>query len=256
MFKMPIFVAITIIGMVAAYPYSIPSSALRLPTLDPSLYQEIHKVSDSDAEESRGRFLTNYGFEEDLDETEGEDVHREQHSLSPVSGFASTDEDVIRAYDHAKDDQAEEGVHRERRSLQEAIPEYFQEQERAFEDLEEQPAEEDAHRQRRSLLEVVRGHFQGQEQAFEDLEEQPAEEEVHRKRRSLQPGAPDYGSIARGGGQRDRPYGLDVQREGQNTRVTANAQHKGEHVDVDGQWSKVVRGPGKSKPEWRVGVRG
>lgn len=239
--------------MVTAYPYSVQSSALRLPTLDTSLYEEMHKVSDSDAEESRGRFLTNYGFDVDLDETYGDDVHREQHSLSSIPELAAINhEDGIGVMQNG---QVVEDTHRLRRSVQEIIPDYLQDQYQAFEDLEEQPAEEDVHRSRRSIQEIIPEYSQDQYQAFEELEEQPAEDEVYRVRRSFQPGAPDYGSIARGGGQRDRPFGVDVQREGQNTRVTANAQHKGDRVDVDGQWSKVVRGPGKSKPEWRVGVR-
>lgn len=73
-----------------------------------------------------------------------------------------------------------------------------------------------------------------------------------RPRRSLQPGAPVYG----GGRSEDRNHGVSIDRsDGRNTRVTVDSQHKGDRVDVDGQWSKVVRGPGKSKPEWRVGVK-
>lgn len=73
-----------------------------------------------------------------------------------------------------------------------------------------------------------------------------------REKRSLQPGAPVYG----GGQEQVRNHGVDIDRDdGKNTRVRVHSQHKGEKFDVDGEWSKVVRGPGKAKPNWRVGVK-
>lgn len=73
-----------------------------------------------------------------------------------------------------------------------------------------------------------------------------------REKRSLQPGAPVYG----GGQEQERNHGVNIDRDdGRNTRVSIHSQHKGDKVDVDGQWSKVVRGPGKAKPNWHVGVK-
>lgn len=75
-------------------------------------------------------------------------------------------------------------------------------------------------------------------------------EELIREKRSWQPGAPDFGVK-----QQDRNWGADVQREGPNTKVSVNGKHRGDGYDVEGQWSKVVRGPGKAKPDWRIGVK-
>lgn len=79
------------------------------------------------------------------------------------------------------------------------------------------------------------------------------DEEVLRERRSLQPGAPDYGVGQQQ--QQDRNWGADVRRDGPNTKVIVNGKHSGGGYDVDGEWSKVIRGPGKAKPDWRIGVR-
>lgn len=76
-------------------------------------------------------------------------------------------------------------------------------------------------------------------------------EVVERTKRSLQPGAPDYGV---GGGQ-DKNWGADVRRDGPNTKVSVEGKHSRGGYDVEGQWSKVVRGPGKAKPDWRIGVK-
>lgn len=80
------------------------------------------------------------------------------------------------------------------------------------------------------------------------------DEATGRGKRSLQPGAPDYG-VGGGAGGQDRNWGTDVRRDGPNTRVSIDGKHKGEGYDVEGQWSKVIRGPGKAKPDWHVGVR-
>lgn len=84
-----------------------------------------------------------------------------------------------------------------------------------------------------------------------DVEEVEDFEKKGRTKRSFQPGAPTYGV---GGGQ-DKNWGADVRRDGPDTKVIVNGKHKGNGYDVEGQWSKVVRGPGKAKPDWRIGVR-
>lgn len=89
-----------------------------------------------------------------------------------------------------------------------------------------------------------------QETVTDDFEEHPGAL-LARQKRSFQPRAPDYGRIAVG----ERNWGADVIREGPDTRVEVNAKRRGEKVDVEGQWSKVVSGPGKAKPNWRVGIR-
>lgn len=87
--------------------------------------------------------------------------------------------------------------------------------------------------------------------AVNDEEAQDFEMVESRGKRSLQPGAPNYGV----GGGEDKNWGADVRRDGPNTRVSVDGKHKGQGYDVEGQWSKVIRGPGKAKPDWRVGVR-
>lgn len=84
-----------------------------------------------------------------------------------------------------------------------------------------------------------------------ELFESDFEDDV-RVKRSLQPGAPVYG----GGQSQDRNHGVDIDRDdGRNTRVRVHSQHKGEKFDVNGEWSKVVRGPEKAKPNYHIGVK-
>lgn len=88
-----------------------------------------------------------------------------------------------------------------------------------------------------------------------DLAIETTDEGMERVKRSLQPGAPNYG--VGGGGQenQNRDWGADVRKDGPNTKVVIDGKHRGGGYDVEGQWSKVVRGPGKSKPDWRIGVK-
>nr|BAB40436.1 coleoptericin A [Trypoxylus dichotomus] len=71
-----------------------------------------------------------------------------------------------------------------------------------------------------------------------------------RERRSLQPGAPNFPLP---GSQLPTSITSNVERQGPNTAATINAQHKTDRYDVGATWSKVIRGPGKSKPNWSVG---
>lgn len=86
------------------------------------------------------------------------------------------------------------------------------------------------------------------------VDDDEAQQVTGRGKRSLQPGAPDYG-VGGGAGGQDRNWGTDVRKDGPNTRVSIDGKHKGEGYDVEGRWSKVIRGPGKAKPDWHVGVR-
>ncbi|GJQ66714.1 hypothetical protein Trydic_g4661 [Trypoxylus dichotomus] len=72
----------------------------------------------------------------------------------------------------------------------------------------------------------------------------------NRERRSLQPGAPNFPMP---GSQLPTSITSNVEQQGPNTAATINAQHKTDRYDVGATWSKVIRGPGKSKPNWSVG---
>ncbi|KAI4469199.1 coleoptericin [Holotrichia oblita] len=71
-----------------------------------------------------------------------------------------------------------------------------------------------------------------------------------RYRRSLQPGAPNFPIP---GSNLPSSVSGNIEKQGQNTIATINAQHKTDKYDVGGTWSKVVRGPGRSKPNFSVG---
>lgn len=71
-----------------------------------------------------------------------------------------------------------------------------------------------------------------------------------RDRRSLQPGAPNFPMP---GANLPSSVTGNIEKQGRNTIATINAQHKTDRYDVGGTWSKVVRGPAKSKPNFSVG---
>lgn len=71
-----------------------------------------------------------------------------------------------------------------------------------------------------------------------------------RARRSLQPGAPNFPMP---GSNLPTSITSNVEKQGDNTITTLNAQHKTDRYDVGATWSKVVRGPAKSKPNWSIG---
>ncbi|KAI7815323.1 coleoptericin [Rhyzopertha dominica] len=169
---MPTFIIalMAVITVSNVYPYRNTLPLLAMNNRD--IEDQIHQVSDSDAEEGRGRFLVNYG----LPDVEEED--REKRSVVP----------------------------------------------------------------------------QELEQADSYFLPPQADEFLVRHKRSWQPGAPDYSKVGNQGSNSNRNHGVDIQRENGNTKVSVNTQHKGDGYEVNGQWSKVVRGPQKSKPEWHVGV--
>ena len=91
---------------------------------------------------------------------------------------------------------------------------------------------------------------------FDDAEFEPqlSPAELHhgsiRERRSLQPGAP---SFPMPGGQLPSSVSGNVEKQGRNTIATIGAEHKTDRYDVRGTWTKVVDGPGRSKPNFRIG---
>nr|O76145.1 RecName: Full=Rhinocerosin; Flags: Precursor [Oryctes rhinoceros]QGX74966.1 rhinocerosin [Oryctes rhinoceros]BAA31506.1 rhinocerosin [Oryctes rhinoceros] len=87
----------------------------------------------------------------------------------------------------------------------------------------------------------------------EDLADEPEVEEPQyyiRTRRSLQPGAPNFPMP---GSQLPTSITSNIEKQGPNTAATINAQHKTDRYDVGATWSKVIRGPGRSKPNWSIG---
>ncbi|KAI4469201.1 coleoptericin [Holotrichia oblita] len=83
----------------------------------------------------------------------------------------------------------------------------------------------------------------------DDIEIEEPESHI-RSRRSFQPGAP---SFPMPGSNLPTSITSNVEKQGDNTITTLNAQHKTDRYDVGATWSKVVRGPAKSKPNWSIG---
>lgn len=49
--------------------------------------------------------------------------------------------------------------------------------------------------------------------------------------------------------------GADVSKTGPNTSTTVTVEHTNGNVSAGASWSKVVHGPGKSKPSVSVGAK-
>ncbi|XP_071053633.1 acaloleptin A-like [Onthophagus taurus] len=92
---------------------------------------------------------------------------------------------------------------------------------------------------------IIVGHYEPHE--LVDLDQQA------RHRRSFAPGGTQIG------GSTESPYpwsvGGNVDRVGQDTVAKINAGHKTDQTQITGTWSKVVRGPHKSKPNWSIGAQ-
>nr|QTE04364.1 coleoptericin [Lasioderma serricorne] len=83
---------------------------------------------------------------------------------------------------------------------------------------------------------------------------------VFRQKRSWAPGGPDYSQIARDQAareaERNRNHGVNVDRDDRgNTRVSGHTRHQGDGYEVNAEASRVIRGPDRGKPNWRVGVQ-
>nr|XP_022903963.1 rhinocerosin-like [Onthophagus taurus] len=74
-----------------------------------------------------------------------------------------------------------------------------------------------------------------------------------RNKRSFAPGGTQIG------GSTESPYpwsvGGGVDRVGKDTVASINAGHKTDQTKITGAWSKVIRGPNRSKPNWSIGVQ-
>lgn len=241
--------ATVVLACAAVVVTAFPS--VKLPVLDEAEIQEAYV---QDAEEARPRtfvyrpILETFGEDEESFDTspriyrsirdDEEEVEEGREPRRHLSFVEDEDEEIqedaaaryVRSLVDGLTEEEEEAYPRQVRSVQEearvlrsvrSIPEVFIEAEEIFS--------------------TPVGSMQ-YEDGFGNLE---------REKRSLQPGAPDFGV----GGQQNRDWGADVRREGPNTKVSIDGKHRGQGYDVEGQWSKVVRGPGKAKPDWHVGVR-